>query len=138
MPLIEDVRFFRDFGDGKWIAWNGFTNWRIEVEEDVDLFETQCIQGKEIIDEKNGTSYFEQECSQVKTGTEKQWLPLDYKKDYEGTYRVKLSGGKKSSTILDWQVKMNGVWSEEWAVWGNISEGDDAEVFYSCIKRKPK
>ena len=65
MPLIDDVRFYREI-DGKWVLWNGFTNWKIEVEEDVDLFETQCIQGKEIIDEKNGTSYFEQECSQLK------------------------------------------------------------------------
>jgi hypothetical protein len=119
MPLIEDVRFYRATDKG-WTLWNGFTNWRIEVEEDVDLFKTECIDGKTIIDEKNGTSYTEQICSQVKTGTEKRWLPLDYKKNYEGTYRVKLSGGKKADVVYDWQVKMNGVWSEEWAVWGAV------------------
>jgi len=128
MPLIEDVRFLRDFGDGKFVAWNGFINWRVLVEEDVEQFETICKEGKEIFDEKNGTSYFEQDCSQISTGFEKQWLPLDFKKEYEGTYKVKLEGGKKESTILDWQVKTNGEWLDAWAVWGNISDGDDAEV----------
>jgi len=127
-PLIEDVRFLRDFGDGKWISWDGFTNWKVLVEEDVEQFETICKDGKEIIDEKNGTSYFEQDCSLVSTGFVKQWNNLDFKKEYEGTYKVKLEGGKKESTILDWQVKINGYWTEEWAVWGNISDGDDAEV----------
>jgi hypothetical protein len=121
-PLIEDVRFLRDFGDGKFVAWNGFTNYRVLVEEDVEQFETICKDGKEIIDEKNGTKYFEQDCSQVSIGFVKQWLPLDMKKDYEGTYKVKLEGGKKESTILDWQVKINGYWTTEWAVWGNISQ----------------
>ena len=127
-PLIEDVRFLRDFGNGKFVAWNGFTNWRVLVEEDVEQFETICKDAKEIIDEKNKTSYFEQDCSQISTGFVKQWLPLDFKKNYEGTYLVKLEGGKKESTRLDWQVKINGYWTEEWAVWGNISLGDDAEV----------
>jgi len=125
MPLIEDVRFYRDFGKG-WVAWNGFTNWKVLVEEEVDVFETQCVKGKEITT-KNGT-YFEQECSQIKTGTQRVWNNLDMKKDYEGTYRVKLEGGKKPSTILDWQVKINGIWTTAWATWGNISDGDDAEV----------
>jgi len=127
-PLIEDVRFFRDFGNEEWVAWNGFINWRILVEEDVEQFETICKDGKEIINEQNGTSYFEQNCSQVSTGFVKQWLPLDYKKDYLGTYKVKLEGGKKESTRLDWQVKINGIWTEDWAIWGNISLGDEAEV----------
>jgi len=117
MPLIEDVRFYRDFGDEKWILWNSFTNWRVLVEEDVDVYETICEDGKEVIDTKNGTSYFEQQCYQNKTGTKKQWLPLDFEKEYNGTYKVKLEGGKKSSTKLDWQVKVNGEWLDSWAVW---------------------
>jgi len=123
--LVEEVLFKR-LVNGKWIDWNGFTNWNIQVEKEVDVYETQCIQGKEIIDEKNGTSYFEQECSQVKTGTTKQWNPLELNKVYpKENYNVRLIGGKKASVSYDWLIKTNGIILDEWAVWGNISDGDE-------------
>lgn len=128
--LVEDVLFKRSFDNQKtWVDWTGFINWRILVEEEFDVFETNCINGKEIIDDKNGTSYFEQECSQTKTGTEKRFIPIDYKKEYDvGVYNIRLEGSKKGSTVLDWMIKTNGVVLNEWAIWGNISEGDEAEV----------
>jgi len=126
--LVEDVLFKRLI-NGKWVNWNSFSNWNIYVEEDVDVYETQCIQGKEIFNEKNGTSYFEQECSQVKTGTRKQWNPLKLNEEYNaGAYKIKLTGGKKSIVSYDWLIKTDGQILSDWAVWGNISAGDDAEV----------
>jgi len=45
-----------------------------------------------------------------------------------GDYEVKLDGDKKPSRTVDWIIKTNGEILDSWAVWGNISAGDDAEV----------
>jgi hypothetical protein len=130
--LVEEVLFKRDFGKG-WVDWNQFNNWRIYVEQDVEQFETICKDGKEIIDEKNGTSYFEQDCSQNSLGYVKQWNTLDLGKTYSsGSYKVKLEGGKKEDTHLDWIFKTSGVLLSEWATWGrvNASLGDGLVAQY--------
>lgn len=126
--LIEDVKFDKEV-NGKWIEWNNFINWKIEIEEEFDLFKEDCISGEQIYDETNGTYYNEQICRKIKIGTEKRWVAYDFDKEYEiGNYTIKLSGGKKPSVKYDWKVKIDGIWTEAWAVWGNISEGDEAEV----------
>lgn len=45
-----------------------------------------------------------------------------------GTYKVKLEGTKNRYENVDWIIKSNGKWIDEWAVWGNITAGDGAEV----------
>lgn len=120
--LIDDLIWKRSFDDGKtFVDWNGYTNWKLLVEEDVDVFETTCVDGKEIIDPKNGTSYFEQDCITSKVGTEKQWNNLDFKKEYKaGTYNYKIEGSKKASVTYDWVIKTNGELLDRWAVWGAV------------------
>jgi hypothetical protein len=120
--LIDDLIWKRSFDDGKtFVDWKGYTNWKLLVEEDVDVFKTTCIDGKEIIDEKNGTSYFEQDCTTSKTGTEKQWNVLDFKKEYKaGTYNYRVEGSKKASVTYDWIIKTNGELLTNWAVWGAV------------------
>jgi len=34
-----------------------------------------------------------------------------------GTYTLKLEGQKKPSRTVDWVIKSNGIWTDEWAVW---------------------
>ncbi|KKM66963.1 hypothetical protein LCGC14_1475940, partial [marine sediment metagenome] len=46
----------------------------------------------------------------------------------KGKYEIKLEGKKKASEKIDWKIKSNGIWTNEWAIWGNISLGDQAEV----------
>jgi hypothetical protein len=120
--LIDDLIWKRSFDEGKtFVDWRGYTNWKLLVEEDVDVFETTCVDGKEIIDEKNGTSYFEQDCITSKTGTTKQWNNLDFKKEYKaGTYNYKIEGSKKASVTYDWIIKTNGELLTNWAVWGAV------------------
>ena len=128
VTIQKDTRIFkqpswkRSFDDGEnWVDWTGFTNWRLLIEENVDVFETQCVKGKEIIDEKNGTKYFEQKCSQVFKETIKQWNPYDYNKKYKAdTYNWRIEGSKKSSTMLDWILETyeGDVKLSDWAVWG--------------------
>lgn len=45
-----------------------------------------------------------------------------------GTYEVRLAAEKKPSRTVDWVIKTQGETLSEWATWGNISLGDDAEV----------
>jgi len=35
-----------------------------------------------------------------------------------GTYEIILKGSKPSNIVVDWQIKSNGVWTEEWILWG--------------------
>jgi hypothetical protein len=122
--LIEDILFKRSYDNQNWIDWNGFINWKIYVEnknryEEVEITELDC-------DNENKS------CKEVKkkiTLDNGEWIKLELGKVYPiGTYKWKLEGAKKPSTILDWVIKTNGELLTEWAVWGNISEGDDAEV----------
>lgn len=45
-----------------------------------------------------------------------------------GKYLVKTSGEIKPGRVYDWQIKINSKWTTPWAIWGNITEGDEAEV----------
>lgn len=45
-----------------------------------------------------------------------------------GDYETRLKGYKRPSWTYDWQILTQGYWTEVWAIWGNISEGDEAEV----------
>lgn len=53
---------------------------------------------------------------------------VEGQKFHAGTYDVITYGTIDSSKVYDWQVKINGDWTTPWAIWGNISEGDEAEV----------
>ena len=133
--LVDDLIWKRSFDGGEtFIDWNGFTNWKFYVEnknryEEVDNFETVCVKTKEL--SLNGTAI--QECSQVKNGTRTidhgEWELIDFDKEYPAdTYNWKIEGGKKGSTYFDWIIETEGQLLTNWAVWGNISLGDDAEI----------
>jgi len=102
----------------------------------IDTYKTVCVnpplaKGEEPVLNINGT--IPQICSQV---FDKQVEQIyDGYTNYEmgevvkaGDYNLRLEGEKKPSRTVDWIVKTNGIWTDEWAVWGNISAGDDAEV----------
>jgi len=128
--LIEEVIWKRSFdGMNSWVDWKGFTSWGLEIETEVDSFETICEE-EEVDDEKNGTKHMKQICSQNKIGTEKKWLPYNYEVKDVGIYKVRLIGTKKPTTILDWQFKTSGIILDEWAIWGGVigENGTQANV----------
>ncbi|MCS6955334.1 MAG: LamG domain-containing protein, partial [Candidatus Calescibacterium sp.] len=128
--LVEDVLWKRSFDNMQtWVDWNSFVNWRILVEnknryQEVPKYgEGKCI---EKYDEKNGTKY--EECEQTEVGTDiidtGEWVSLELGKVYPaGSYRWRLEGSKKPTTVLDWQLKTNGKIIKEWAIWGIIGQG---------------
>jgi hypothetical protein len=135
--IFNNVEWLRSFDNQKsWVKWEGFINWNLYIENknryvEVPTYETVCINSKEI-DEKNETAI--QECSQVETGTQiidnGEWELYDFNKIYGvDNFKWKLEGSKKGSIVLDWiLVTSENVKLTSWAVWGNISLGDDAEV----------
>lgn len=120
--LISDIRFLTLKEDGSWqeqpirsyqLYINSSVN-EIEVED----YENQC---SVIGILPNGTQNIE--CSKVLVGTHTEytpeWIPYNIGEVLPaGLYKIKLEGEKKPSRTVDWQIKTNGEWLTEWAVWG--------------------
>jgi len=122
--LIDDIIFKTEQEDGSWIEQD-IRNYQFSYQGEIQDYKTVCVDDKELT--LNGT--MSQTCEQVTDGT--QIGTINYKMGEvvkAGTYDLRLDGQKKPSRTVDWIVKTNGIWTDEWAVWGNISEGDDAEV----------
>ena len=121
--LIEDLKFYRLFTDG---TRKLSEPKQYDLKYYKDVGERVC-DGKVILTQKNGTEI--KECRLEFNGKNKAW------KTYElgtvvkaGTYEVELTGIKKTHKIYDWIITIQGRDLTEWATWGNISLGDDAEV----------
>lgn len=74
-----------------------------------------------------------QNCSNVPNGNHIQkspeWIPYVLGDVVPaGTYILKLEGEKRPTRTVDWVVQSQGIWTNDWATWGNISLGDNAEV----------
>jgi len=120
--LIDDVRF-------ETITETGRVEQRIrsykfyiktgEEEIEVDDYEWVCVETGKV--SGNGTK--EQTCSNVKVGSHIEYNPIwkeySLKQELEaGTYEVKLEGQKEPSRAVDWIIKSEGIWIDDWAVWG--------------------
>lgn len=91
-------------------------------------YETQCVD-LETITDKNGTKYTPQECNQIQIGSHEGLVNYNIGEiKPAGEYKFKLDANKKPSRTVDWVITTQGKVLNEWAVWGNISLGDDAEV----------
>ncbi len=121
--LIDNVIFKTLQEDGSWIEQN-VRNYDFSYWGNVNEYESIC---ETIGEYKNGTGI--QECNSVKTGSHNGWVNYNIGDELKkGTYKVKLDAEKKPSRSVDWIIKTNGEWLESWATWGNISDGDDAEI----------
>lgn len=119
--LIEDLTFYRLFKNG---------TKRIEPPRSYALkyyVDIGDVEVKQIETLKNGTTIY----SRTVVYNGKNWGWVDYKIGQEvkaGTYKIKLEGTKKIYEVYDWIVTLQGKQIDEWATWGNISLGDQAEV----------
>jgi len=121
--LIDDIIFKTLQSDNTWIEQN-IRSYQLSYQGEIQDYKTECeITGVS----SNGTNI--KECSQVKSGTHIGKINYSIGEEVEaGIYTLKLNANKKSSRTVDWIIKTNGETLNEWAVWGNISLGDDAEV----------
>lgn len=119
--LIDDVIFNTLQEDGSWIEQN-VKSYQFYISSqgksyEVNDYETQCIKGKEL----NGTNI--QTCSNVLIGhhTEYETILTKYNlgdKVPAGVYTIKLEAERNSKRTIDWKIKTNGEWLNEWAIWG--------------------
>ncbi len=122
MPLVQDFKTLRlDDGSNveQDIRWHKLEYWG----EIID-YEYRCDKNKL----QNGTNE-DNNCQNILIGSHEGWIRF-YEGDVfeSGTYNVKTSGEIKPGRLYDWQIKIEGEWTTPWAIWGNISLGDQAQV----------
>ncbi len=132
--LVSDVRFKTLQEDESWVE-EPIKSYQFYIKTgensySVDDYERQC---SSIGKNPNGTNIYE--CSNVKIGehmeTEKFWIPYDIGSVVSaGNYEIKLEGKKKYYITVDWQIKTNGEWLEEWAVWNSSSLINNITSYY--------
>ena len=121
--LVDEI-IFKTLQEDKWIE-QPIRKYQIYYWGDVQDYEIECVNGDYI--EVNKT--YAQICSRVESGTHKGWIKYELGTELAaGTYEVKLEGEKKPSRTVDWIYKTQGVTLNDWAVWGSIGGGDEAEV----------
>ncbi len=120
--LINDLRFYRLFTDGS-KKLDEPRGYNLKYYTDVGDAVYNVV---EVL--KNGTEIKEYSHLDY-NGINLRWVNYELGTEVKaGTYQVKLEGIKKVNRIYDWQIQLQGRWINEWATWGNISLGDDAEV----------
>jgi hypothetical protein len=134
--LVDDVLFKTLQQDGSWVE-QSIRKYQFYIKQPiVDVvvqdYNLSCTpiqyydEIEEIFDIFN-------DCSYVYVGThiEKspEWIPYELGVLLPaGTYTLKLEGEKRPIRIVDWVIQSQGIWTTDWATWGNISLGDEAEV----------
>lgn len=130
--LIDDIKFYTLSNDGEVYSSpveQSIRSYQINYWGNIIDYETQCVYSKAIIDEKNGTEYTPQTCSQVEIGSHNGWVSYNIgEKLPTGTYQIQLLGEKRPSRSVDWIIETQGKTIYSLATWGNISLGDEAEV----------
>ncbi len=135
--LVSEVRFMTLQEDGGWIKQD-IREFKFYVEVGVvntplDDYENQC---SIIGTHPNGTDI--ESCIRNKIGShiEKESLWEEYPLGMvlpPGVYKLKLEGIKKPSRIVDWQIKTNGEWLEEWAIWGGTGDLNQGILTYFTL-----
>lgn len=128
--LIDDVRFYRviDGSNADLInidEFNIYIKNRIEdkLVEDYDFVPIKkLINGTIIYEYKNIGSHDEPNYELIKYNIG------DIKSI--GTYEIELQGKKSNKIIVDWQIKSQGIWTENWAVWGISNFLDNLMIYY--------
>ena len=127
--LISDIRFLHIEKNG--IQYYDNLKYKLKIKTDeqktVDDYEHKCFDGKyidPIYDEVNKTwidGYYKRICRDIKVGSHQEIVWDEYNIGDEtnaGTYYVRLEGTLPDIfTTIDWQIKSNGYWLDEWATW---------------------
>lgn len=126
--LVDDIVFKTLQQDGSWveqsIRWYKFYIKQPVEEIVVNDYDISCIINPQTQIKK---------CEFVVIGNHTEltpeWIPYQFGDLLPaGTYTLKLIGEKRPTRIVDWIIQSQGIWTTDWATWGNISLGDTAEV----------
>ncbi|HEC66149.1 MAG TPA: LamG domain-containing protein, partial [bacterium] len=119
--LIDEIKFETVTKNGR--IEQSITDYQffIKVGENqysINDYERRCVEDKEL--NENGTRG--ETCSNVLVGSHIGIEPIweEYELGVEvdaGTYYVKLEGRKRSMRTVDWMIKSQGIWIDDWAFW---------------------
>jgi hypothetical protein len=115
--LIDDIDFYTIKDDGSRIEQD-IRSYQFSYWGDIDDYEYQCYDTENL--NKNGTKI--QSCSNIKVGSHEDWINYNLGDSVlAGNYKIKLEGEKKPTRTIDWVIKTNGKWLNEWALWYSFS-----------------
>ena len=118
--LIDGVQFLQVLDNGSQV---NSSIWNYQFYYLQNVSSVQCLDNG--TDMGNGTDY----CSDQSVYNS-QWTPFSVGDNFpNGNYQVELTGSKNNALTYDWQVNLRGVWTSNWATWGNISTGATAQSF---------
>lgn len=121
--LVDDVIFYNlGLGDNvsedityNFYIQNGTINVSVDSYSWVGIGKINITTGKEILKYQINGSHIE---------VRDNWVTYNVGDILKaGTYRIKLEGKKKPQDSIDWYIKTNGFWTDEWQLWGSASSG---------------
>jgi len=125
LKLIEDIKFVRKNGGNIKIKNYQFY---LKIGE-----ESQSIPNygwKDVFALPNGSYIREWTILNIKSENRPIWEPLNIKNKFPiGTYDIKLVGSKNVYDSVDWIIKNNNHWIDQWALWSAVVSGGFIDNF---------
>ena len=125
--LIDEIKFETVRGDGSRIE-QSINDYKIYIKTNIKTikvndYELQCKETG--IHPQNGTAKIK--CNDVKIGDHDEYtydlIPYTLGDEVSaGIYYIILKGYKNPKKTVDWIIKTNGIWLNEWALWGGDYE----------------
>lgn len=121
--LVDKIEFYEINGDSRELTEINNYNIMVQITEESkrDIYDYVCVK---LPVYKNGTIGEICEYKVVKTEPTKiiKWVPYNLGDSFDiGTYLLKINGDKKRESTIDWIIKSNGIWTQDWAIWGGIN-----------------
>ena len=128
--FFDDIRFI-DLKTGEETSIRGYKVY-VKTGETIkqeDINKNSCS----LLTSLNGSKY--NSCINEKIGTKNiiqdVWAEFNPNVDYDsGTYNFKIVGELKSNQRVDWQIKIRGQWTEEWANWASSTLNNNVLSYY--------
>jgi hypothetical protein len=132
--LIDDINFYTIMGEDKILQSIRSYQFYIKTSEkdiEVNDYEWTCTPTGKI--NINGTE--EQTCENKLIGThiEKEpiWIPYNLGTEVDaGVYEIKLEGQKKPDRSVDWVIKTQGIYLNDWATWETSPITNNINSYY--------
>jgi len=131
------------YGKIKLKDWFGLLDLEeIELKSNTRICKGQCIAEKEVVMHQNGVLVDDVRFIDMNTGKEtdivdyqfqiwngNKWETYNHQKLKKGNYKLRLLGKLRPYQTVDWQIKSQGIWIEEWDIWSDYLSDQLIEYF---------
>lgn len=109
----------------------------LELKRNTELCTNDCEADLEIIMDNKGILIEDIRFENIKGNGIKDYEILVNGKKYKlgdevnkGTYSININGELNPFAVIDWQIKSNGIWLDEWDVWNSTYNTDLVHYYY--------